>query len=96
MRKADASIQEVAMEGVSGNSVPGVDEKSTEKSEKGKTNRMRGPGVDLVDSLSAARIKQAENAEEKRNKDQAFVERYDARLKEVKRMHAFVFPEWRR
>lgn len=83
LKKTDASSQKDAIEGVSGNDVAGAGENSTGMSETRKTNRTQGPGVELVETLSAARIKQAENAEEKRNKDQAFVERYDARLKEV-------------
>lgn len=86
LRKIDASSQEDAVEGVSGNGVAGAGENSTGKSQTGQTNRKQGPGVELVETLSAARIKQAENAEKQRKIDQAFVERYDARLKEVQRM----------
>lgn len=40
-------------------------------------------GMEYVDERVAARIKQVENAEETHKKDAAFLERYNARVKEV-------------
>lgn len=73
------------MEDVNGN---GTTEPGANSTKKGETDRPNKKGdreseTEVVDSLSAARIKQAENADEKRQKDQAFVERYDARVQEV-------------
>lgn len=73
------------MEGANGN---GVAEPGTSSTDKGETDRPNNTGereseTEVVDNLSGARIKQADNAEEKRQKDQAFVERYNARVKEV-------------
>lgn len=76
-----------ALEGVNGNGVaePGANPTDTDKGETDRPNKTgdRESETVVVDSLSAARIKQAEKAEEKRQKDQAFVERYDARVQEV-------------
>ncbi|CAM9543352.1 unnamed protein product, partial [Ectocarpus sp. 6 AP-2014] len=74
MSKADA------VEGTNGNGVAEASVGSTDKGETGQTSR-RGSGTEFVDACSADRIKQAENAEETRKKDQAFVERYDERVK---------------
>lgn len=82
MSKADA------MEDTNGNGVAEAGVGSTDKGETGQTGR-RGAGTEYVDARSADRIKQAENAGETRKKDQAFVERYDERLKAVRSIHAF-------
>ena len=75
------------VEGVNGNGVAGVD---SDQGEKERASKTREAETDRVDALSAARIKEAENADEKRNTDQALVERYDARVKEVRRMDGLV------
>lgn len=79
MRDADAK------EGVNGNSVAEPGDRPTDKGETDRHNKTgdRESETEIVDNLSAARIKQAENTDEQRQKDQAFVERYDARIKEV-------------
>lgn len=78
-----------AMEVINGNGISEPGAGSTDKDETDRPKKTRGSETEIVDSLSAARIKQAENAEEKRQKDQAFVERYDARVQEV-RVKVFV------
>ncbi|CAM9269748.1 unnamed protein product [Scytosiphon promiscuus] len=70
-----------ATEGTNGTGIATTDVTSVDKVETGNTKRKRDSGLDVVDALSAARIKQAENAEEKRKEDQAFFERYEARVK---------------
>lgn len=82
MNKADAA------EGTNGNGVAEASVGSTDKGETGQTSR-RGSGTEFVDARSADRMKQAENAEETRKKDQAFVERYDERVKAVRSIPAF-------
>ncbi len=59
---------------------------STDHGDKEGPSRTREAETDRVDTLIAARIKEAENADEKRKTDQALVERYDARVKEVRRI----------
>lgn len=75
-----------AVEVVNGNGVAGADSTSTDHGEKEGASRTREVETDRVDALSAARMKQADNADEKRKSDQALVERYDARVKEVRRI----------
>lgn len=72
-----------AMEGTNGNGVAEAGVDSTDNGEMGQASR-RGAGTEVVDARSADRIKQADNAEETRKKDQAFVERYDERVKAVR------------
>lgn len=74
-----------AMEVINGNGVAEPGASSTDKGETDRPNKTRDreSETEVVDTLSAALIKQAENAEEKRQKEQAFVERYDARVQEV-------------
>lgn len=76
-----------AMEDVNGNGVAETGVSPTDKDAIDRPNKTgdRESETQVVDKLSAALIKQAENAEEKRQKDQAFIERYDARVQEVRR-----------
>jgi len=68
----------------------GADSTSTDHGEKEGAGRTREAETDRLDTLSAARIKEADSADEKRNADQALVERYDARVKEVQRIDSHV------
>eukprot|EP00752_Nemacystus_decipiens_P006120 g5520.t1 len=75
-----------SMEGVNGNGngvvEPGAGSLDNSEADRPNKARDRKSETEAVDNLSAARIKQAEKADEKRQKDQAFVERYDARVQE--------------
>lgn len=84
MSKAD-TMEGAKEENGNGNGVADTSATDTDKGEKDRPNKTRNreSETQVVDSLSAARIKQAENAEEKRQKDQALVERYDAHVQEV-------------
>lgn len=55
-------------------------------------------GTEYVDECSAARVKEARNAEKRRKKDAALLQRYEARVKEVRVVYGSVRPDrvsWR-
>lgn len=55
-------------------------------------------GTEYVDECSAARVKDAGNAEKRRKKDAALLQRYEARVKEVRVVCGAVHPDrmsWR-
>lgn len=72
-------------EGMNGNGVATAEVSPVDKADAGKGKRKRDSGLDTVDTLSAARIKQAENGDEKRKEEQAFFARYEARVKAVRK-----------